>query len=167
MMRKINKNIRGSVRSLFLSVLAFAVCVSLFGCGEPQRSCAEMLDDLLSDTPLPAGERYACGADEGATGYLSPESARALYGEDASEILLLCEDFAIFLSSRPNPFEAAVFRCYSSTDAEIVAEMLLQRIADVQISLRSTSIAGAYDTAYVEIRGRDVIMRGGVQNISK
>ena len=167
MMRKINKNIIGSVRSLFLSVLVLAVCISLLGCGEPQGSCAEALDDLLSDTPLPAGERYAFGADEGENGYLSPETARALYGEDSEGTLALCADFAIFISSRPNPFEAAVFRCYSATDTDVVAEMLLQRIADVQISLRDTSIAGAYDTAYVEVRGREVIMRGGVQNISK
>ena len=88
-------------------------------------------------------------------------------GEDAEAVLSLCEDFAIFLSERPNPFEAAVLRCYSASDCDKVAQMLLSRIEDIRIALRGTELAGAYDTAEVKISGRTVTMRGGVQNISK
>ena len=166
-MLRARKKTRGSTRSLFALCLIFAVCLSLLGCGEPQRSCAEELEALLSDTVRPVGETYIKGAEEGAVGYLSPETARALYGDDAAELLSLCEDFAIFLSGRSNPFEAAVFRCYSATDSDRIAEMLLSRINDIQIALRDTSISGAYDTAEVSVNGRLVSMRGGVQNISK
>ena len=166
-MSKTNKKAKGSIRSLLLSALILVICVSLSACKETSKSCSAELDSLLADTTLPVGETYICGAEEGGSGYLSPETARALYGEGADEILSLCEDFAIFLSGRPNPFEAAVFRCYSRSDAERIAKMLLERIADVKISLRNTSLAGAYDTAYVEVHGRTVIMRGGVQNTSK
>ena len=166
-MRKAKEKARVSARSLLLYFIILAVCASLFSCGEAQKSCSEELGILLGDTVLPVGETYVCGAEEASEGYLSPDTARALYGEDAGEILALCEDFAIFVSSRPNPFEAAVFRCYSASDCDRVAAMLLSRINEVQIALRSTSIAGAYDTAEVTVRGRTVMMRGGVQNISK
>ena len=167
MMPKQKQKSRGSVRSLFLSAVILAICVILAACGEPQSSCSEELDALLAGAARPAGVTYICGAVEGGESYLAPETARALYGEDAEAVLSLCEDFAIFLSERPNPFEAAVLRCYSASDCDKVARMLLSRIEDIRIALRGTELAGAYDTAEVKISGRTVTMRGGVQNISK
>ena len=166
-MLKSKKKSRGGVRSLFALTLIFALCLSLFACGEPQRNCSEELDALLEGQPRPAGAIYLCGAEEGTESYLSPETARSLYGKDADELLALCEDFAIFLSERPNPFEAAAFRCYSASDCDKIARALLSRIDDIRIALRDTALAGAYDTAEVKISGRVVTMRGGVQNISK
>lgn len=158
---------KGSARSLFLSALVFAICFAFAACAETQTPCSEELAALLEETARPAGVTYICGAGEGEEEYLSPETACALYGDGADELLALCEDFAIFISERPNPFEAAVFRCYSASDCDKIATALLSRIDDIRIALRDTELAGAYDTAEVRISGRVVIMRGGVQNISK
>ena len=155
-----------SARSLFfLGILA--VCLALCACGEPQRSCSEELELLFGDLSRPSGVTYLNGAAEGDAAYLSAETARALYGDDAEALLALCEDYAIFISERPTPFEAAVFRCYSASDCDRIAKALLSRIEDIKIALRDTELTGAYDTAEVKISGRVVTMRGGVQNISR
>ena len=166
-MPKSKKKSRGGVRSLFTFTIIFAVFFTLLGCSEPGKSCSEELDVLLSGQPRPAGVIYLYGAEEGDESYLSPETACALYGEDADVLISLCADYAIFLSELPNPFEAAVFRCYSASDCDRVAAALLARIDEIKIALRDTELAGAYDTAEVRISGRVVTMRGGVQNISK
>ena len=159
-----SKNV--GVRALTVS-LAFLICLALTACAKPQKACSDELSALLGETPLPSGVTYICGSEVGNGGYLSPETARALYGEDAEALLALCEDYAIFLSERPNPFEAAVFRCYSASDCDRIAGALLSRIEDIRIALRDTELSGAYDTAEVKISGRVVTMRGGVQNISR
>lgn len=166
-MPKSKKKSRGGVRSLFTFTIIFAVFFTLLGCSEPGKSCSEELDTLLSGQPRPAGVIYLYGTEEGDESYLSPETACALYGEGAGDLLKLCGDFAIFLAERPNPFEAAVFRCYSASDCDRVAAALLARIDDIRITLRDTELAGAYDTAEVRISGRIVTMRAGVQNISR
>ena len=167
MLLKTNKKSRGSVRSLLLSAVLIAVCALLLGCAGEPIPCRETLDGLLGDAPRPAGVTYLCGAEVGSEAYLSPETARALYGETAEELLSLCEDFAIFLSEGAYPFEAAVFRCYSASDCEKLATALLARIDDIRIALRDTELSGAYENAEVTLRGRVVTMRGGVQNISR
>ena len=86
MMPKQKQKSRGSVRSLFLSAVILAICVILAACGEPQSSCSEELDALLAGAPRPAGVTYICGALEGEASYLSAETARALYGEDAEAV---------------------------------------------------------------------------------
>ena len=161
----INKKTKGSVRSLF--VLFAVISLSLFACSSPQASCKEELSALLLGVELPAGETYVFGAEEGDAEYLSPEVARSLYGDSAEDALSLCEDFAIFISARGAPFEAAVFRCYSASDCDRVAEMILSRIGDMQILLRDTEFAGIYDTAGIDIRGRIVTLSGVTQKISK
>ena len=167
MITRQKKKSRGGVRSLFVSAVMLILCVLLVGCGEPQGSCVESLDALLEGVPRPAGVTYICGAEEGEESCLSAETARAIYGENAVELLALCEDFAIFLSERPNPFEAAVFRCYSASDCDKIATALLSRIDDIRIALKDTELAGAYDSAEVKISGHVVTMRAGVQNISR
>ena len=150
-----------------LIVIVLLICLILCACGEAQKSCSEELFSLIADFSLPLGVTYAHGAEEGGPGYLSPETSRALYGEGAEELLALCEDFAIFISERPTPFEAAVFRCYSASDSQRIVAMLLSRVEDIRIALRDTGLAGAYDSAEIEIRGRVVSMRVGIQNIKR
>ena len=127
---------------LFLSILCL-IC----GCGrEASREAAETVEAILTLCgDYPAGTLYQRSAEEGEVGYLSDSDFDLLYGENSAAYYLpLVEDYALYASSFATPFEVAVFRCYSSSDATRLGELLLQRADTLSVLLRELGLYEVY-----------------------
>ena len=157
---------RKSVFNSAFTAILVTVMILLSSCSPHIDSCRDALKTLCSSASLPSGELYFSDAAEGEEGYLSDELALTLYGESAKDLLALCEDYAIFLSERPIPCEAAVFKCHSASDCDTLSEALLSRIEEVRALLRDTELAGEYDKATVKVKGKYVFMVSRAQKTS-
>ena len=150
------------MRRFFVIVALLAVLlVSFSSCSSKKRvSAEEMLSDIMAETGgLPAGQIYLKGALEGSDGYFSRSICEAMYGEDAYEMLALTEDFAIYVSSVQAPYEIAVFKCFSSTDAEKLGALCLERAELLRVLLHKTEWKTLSEGASVSVKGRTVIMK--------
>ena len=123
-------------------LIFFALLFALFSCGKKEISASEVLDDVLSKIEkLPKGSFLRAGSAEGSEEYLSEKLCITLYGErDAKDIFPLIEDFSIYLCSFEYPFEVAVFKCYSRSDTDAVAQMCFLRGDVVKVLLHSEGI---------------------------
>ena len=141
-------------RFIVLLLLVLCLCSCTYGEKEP----AEILSVLMEETDgLPMGVIYVAGAEEGEDGYLSELMAEALYGEDATECFALVQDYSIYLSAYAAPYEIAVFKCYSSTDASRVEQLCRQRADIVSVAIRSTEFYGLCENIRIVKRGRTVV----------
>ena len=60
-------------RRALLCLLALAACAfSCFGCGRDGEDVAKILDRLMGEQSLPAGDRYRKNAKEGEEGFFPP-----------------------------------------------------------------------------------------------
>ena len=125
------------------------------------KSASEILEQEMQGVEsLPAGEIYRSGRNVWESGYFSPSLMASMYGKEAEERTFpLIEEYAIYLSSFPNPCEISVFRCFSKTDVDRVAEMCLSRKETLRIGLAGMSLRARADAATVEVQGRTVIFR--------
>ena len=136
--------------------LLLAFCVAACGCDE---SAEDILYRTCSTLELPSGTTYLSGAPEGSSSYFSTDTIVAMYGEAAPiEVFPLVEEYAIYLSQFAEPYEVAVFKCYSRSDADTVAKMCLERTEMLKVSLRDTTYSELAESAKVEIDGKLVIM---------
>ena len=141
-------------RFTFFVLLALSLC----SCSVREKGTAEILSELMSELDgLPSGVVYDADAEEGEDGYLSPFMAEALYGEDASECFALAEDYSIYLSAYATPYEIAVFRCYSSTDATRIEQLCRDRADIVSVALRSTEFYRLCQSIRIIKRGHTVV----------
>lgn len=140
-------------------VILCVVSLLLVGCGGREPSAALILEELRACcAPLPCGQPYFSGAEEGMDTYLNPSLAEALYGERGARLLWEVEEFALFLSLRPAPLELAVFRCFSREDADRMAAVCMERADVLRVALRSTAFAERAEWIRVWIKGRTVVM---------
>ena len=124
---------------LFRFIILLTLCLSLCACSSYKKSTSEILDRMLSEfSDIPKGTIYYKNATEDQEGYLSPFLAEALYGTSAEECFTLMEDYSIYLSSFATPYEIAVFRCYSATDAVRLEQLCRERADIVSVALRYT-----------------------------
>lgn len=142
---------------LFLLV-ALTLSLLFVGCSREARSAEELLCGICASLSMPAGQIYLSGAEEGSENFLSSETAQAIYGAEAETVLDLVEDFAIYLSAAGAPREAAVFRCYSSSDTDTVAALFLERVDAIKVLLKDSGAAELAAGAEVTVRGRYVVM---------
>lgn len=143
---------------VFMISLIF-VCTCLLSCGNESTSAEEMLSSIMAKSNgLPAGEIYLKGASEGEKGYFSQSLCESMYGEDAYEMLTFVEDYAIYMSSAQAPYEIAVFKCFSSTDAEKIGTLCLERAEILRVLLGKTEWRELVDSASVRVSQRTVIM---------
>ena len=142
--------------------VCLCICVAMLlcvACGREPMATADILRELEAEAEsLPAGERYTSTAEEGSDGYCSADLRRSLYGEDAEEIFETVEEYAIYLSSAAKPYEIAVFRCYSATDAHRVALMCMERAELLRVALHGTDWETFADGATVLCRGHYVVL---------
>lgn len=140
----------------------FALMLSLtflfVGCVGESRSAEDMLLEICSSLSMPAGKIYFHAAEEGSENFLSVDTAEVMYGEDAEEIFALVEDFAIYVSEIASPREAAVLRCYSSSDTDSVAAMCLERVDMIRVLLKDSGASELAQGAQVTVRGHYVVM---------
>ena len=144
------------LRGVLIALLSVALI--LCGCERDRRSAEELLCEVCSSLSMPAGRIYLSGAEEGNENFLDIETAKALYGTDAESVLSLVEDFAIYVSAKASPCEAAVFRCYSASDTDTVAAICLERVDMIRILLKDIGAARLADGAQVAIRGDCVFL---------
>lgn len=139
---------------------AVMLCVSLWACQRREVGASERLRELMeSAQTLPAGTVYHKNAEEGSEAYLSPSLVAAMYGEDANDTYFpLIADYAVYLSSFAEPYEIAVFCCYSATDAEEIAKMCLARLDILRVALANTAYRELVSSAEVCIERRTVIL---------
>ena len=138
----------------------FFCVISLFffvSCGRAdKRSALDILSEKMSDVgDIPSGSIYLSTSEEWESSYLSPELLSVMYGENAEESLALCSDIAIYLSERA-PYEIAVFKCYSSADAENIAALCMKRMDNMRVILKNTEWYSASLDSRVEVFGRVV-----------
>ncbi len=141
-------------------VVMMVCCLFLSSCGREEKSAEEILGTLCEVAgELPDGEIYRLSAEEGEDGYLSAELFGSLYGEDGKELFSsgILEDCAIYLSSFEAPYEIAVFRAYSRSDADSVAALCLTRADELQVALHRTEWESLASSAHVVVRGRWVV----------
>jgi hypothetical protein len=141
--------------------LILLLCILTCGCSHEEKGTAVLLGEQMAQTKhLPMGEIYRSDAIEGEVGYFSERLAATTYGESAvTRCFPLIEEYAIYLSSFPEPCELAIFRCYEKSDTDRIAEMCLSRIEQMRIVLSGTSFRARADNATVRVEGRLVIMR--------
>ena len=141
--------------------LVLLLCILTCACSHEERGTDALLGEQMARTEnLPMGEIYRSDAIEGECGYFSERLAATTYGEGAvMHCFPLIEEYAIYLSSFPEPCEIAVFRCYEASDADRIAEMCLSRIEQMRIVLAGTTFRARADNATVRVEGRLVIMQ--------
>lgn len=145
-------------RFILFFILLFLI-LPLSSCKSENRSAEELLSSLMAQTRgLPAGEIYLKGAREGENAYFSQSLCESMYGSRAFELLPLTEDFAIYMSSAAAPYEIAVFKCYSATDAENLASVCVKRAETLRTLLSKTEWRELCDSAKITVSGRIVIM---------
>lgn len=146
-------------RFILFSLAVLLLSVSFFSCGAESQSASEQLSALMADIQgLPAGNIYQKSAKEGENAYFSQSLCESMYGKRATELLPLAEDFAIYMSSAAAPYEIAVFKCYSSTDAKKLAAVCMNRAQTLRVLLKNTKWRELCDSAKVRVDGRCVIM---------
>ena len=128
-------------------------------CSGGSKSCEEALYGICAEMKLPAGQTYLSGAEEGSDKYLSEDTINTLYGERAyGELFPLIEEYAIYISSFAEPYEAAVFKCRSRSDTDLIAEMCFARTDILKVILRDTEFAELVQEARVSVKGKLVFM---------
>lgn len=103
------------------------------------------------------GYLYYSSAEEGSDEYFSHELYSSMYGEDSkSRYFSKIEDFAVFISQR-TAGELAVFKCYSRSDADDVANMCLVRADRIKVALRGSEYAEKSKNIKVGVYGDIVV----------
>lgn len=143
------------------SILIF-LCIALVFCFascKERMSAEDTLYRICADSELPSGETYLKSSEEGSIGYLDGNMITSLYGKEGRTAFALLEDYAIYLSSFAEPYEIAVFRCYSRSDTDTIAKLCLSRIEELRVILRDTEYFVLVDRASVTVKGKTVIMK--------
>lgn len=154
---------RWTVLFLLLPVLFLSACA-----GKKDVKCEVILEEIAREigggskedalSGLSAGEVYVPGKAPGEEGYLSPFVLESLYGAHAEEAFSQIEDYAVYLSSVAEPYEIAVFRCCTVSDADGVVELCRERRDLLQTLLRDTDFRQMTDCIRIIRHGKYVVM---------
>lgn len=145
------------MKKFILFTVTIALVLSLFSsCGDT-RSAEELLLSITKDLDsLPYGNLYLKSASESDASFLTNDTIVSLYHEGAVDYeFTLIEDFAIYLCQK-EPCEIAVYKCYSSSDTDLIASMCLRRIDMLRILLEETPYKDIPKKAKIEISGKFV-----------
>lgn len=155
------------LRAVLLLLAVGAVC-ALLGCrGQPPPSAREVLTAMMEVAPLPPGEVYdsravSGNAVPGTVDVLDGTLLAALYGSaargwGAGEDPPVVEA-ALFLSSRPEPAELAVFYCRDTTAALSVAAVCRERLELLRRTRVGTAYAAWVEEGEVTVSGNFVLL---------
>ena len=142
----------------FLAILfSLLISASLCSCGNAAPSAESLLYELCDGMRLPAGEVYLMSATEGEKGHLNDNTAKILYGNDfITDTLPKLSDYALFLSSFPYPYEAAVFVCRSASDTDSLLALCLERRDTLSVLMRQTEYAHLSSNVRIFAHGKYV-----------
>ena len=139
-------------------LVVLALLFALSSCGKKERGASDVLCEVLSKIEkLPSGSFSSAGAVEGSEEYLSENLCITLYGERSlRDVFPLIEDFSIYMCSFEYPFEVAIFKCYSRSDTDSVAQMCFLRGDVFKVLLHSEGVNDV--DVMVAQKGRFVFM---------
>ena len=142
--------------------IALAVIAVLFLCSCSQGAKKDTFD-VLCELIAYSGENedgiilYSSTARLGELGYIDDSVKRTLYGEKyVEECFPLVEEYSISVSGR-QAGEVAVFKCYSRSDTDAVAQMCLERADTIKVALRGSDLEEKSRVIRIEIHGRYVL----------
>lgn len=140
--------------------LSFFLVASFCSCGAQEGLDAlDLLCKIVAYADESTGEIFSSRASDGELGYIQNELLISMYGERRVEECFesgKIEEYALFVSSRPIG-EVAVFRCFSRSDTDLIAEMCFERADAIKVALNSTELEKKSETIRVQIRGRYVL----------
>lgn len=160
-MRRLWRRSRRRLRVALLLLAAVLTC-PLLGCrGQPPPTAREVLTAMQEAAVLPPGEVYDSTAEFGAADTLADPLLAALYGSAArgwaGEDSPVAEA-ALFLSSRPEPAELAVFSCRDTAAALSVAAVCRERLSLLQRTWAGTDYAARVEEGEVTVAGNFVLL---------
>lgn len=109
-------------------------------CQKESRSCEELLLSSLEygiDGYGNSGVLFLKNVDKDSVFFMSDARIIGAYGKRFKASIDSCEDFAIYFSAS-DPYEIAIFKCYSKNDAEDILRMCYERSDEKKIGLRFT-----------------------------
>ena len=144
----------------FIKFASILLLLFLLPSCKDTKSAEDVLFNITKDfDDLPDGSVYLSSAEEGSQKFLSVSMINSLYHDDASKYeFSLIEEYAIYISNFAKPCEIAVYKCYSSSDTDLIATMCLRRIEKLRAMLAGTSFCEIIDSADVEVKGHFVIV---------
>ena len=119
-----------------LFVFAFVFC----SCEKEKKTCEELLLvglDYGIDGYADNGYTFFKNADESSTFFMTENTKDSMYGMKFKSALDAACDFAIYVSAS-NPYEVAIFECYSKNDTDEILRMCYERADEKKIGLRFT-----------------------------
>lgn len=149
-------------------IIALYLCVAMTlffcSCGSCQSDRSTSTLDILCELLAYSGEDtdgngiiYSSDSEEGETGFFTRDTAISMYGEKrVNECFKLIEEFAVFTATRELG-EVAVFRCYSSSDTDLISAMFMERADDIKVSLRNGKYEEKSSNIRVQIKGHYVL----------
>ena len=142
-------------------ILSFVL--ALCSCAQVDKKDKKYTFDILCELLAYSGESresavlYSSLAEYGELGYIDDTVKITLYGEKcAEEYFSLVEEYAIFTSGR-QAGEIAVFKCYSRSDTDVIAQMCLERADLIKVALSGTELEEKSRAIRTEIHGRYVL----------
>lgn len=139
-------------------IITVGLLILLAGCSEKNIGCEELLVKLVSLTEdKDCGYFYFGLSAEDEAGYISEEEKAALYGErSVKECFPVLEDYGIFTLCA-GVGEIGVFKCYSYSDTDRIANMCFERRDDIKVALRGSEWEKKTEKIRVEIHGKYVL----------
>ena len=125
-------------RALFLLLLVSLLVLS--SCKNEKKSCEELLliaAEYGIDNYGENGYLFLNSAEENSSFYFSRSKKISLYGERYLQCLDEIKDYACFLSSA-DPYEIAVFECFSRDQTDEIIKMCYERSDLLKVGLRYT-----------------------------
>lgn len=130
-------------------------------------SCSQNVEedtfDILCELLAYSGENreeaalYSSSADIGEFGYIDDGIKTTLYGERCDkDYFPLVEEYSICLFER-QAGEVALFKCYSRSDTDTIAQMCLERADLIKVMLNGTEHEEKSRAIRIEIHGRYVL----------
>lgn len=146
-----------------IPLVFLCVCIALLsvGCKGRQDGFAQSVaQELLarSGENLRRVTVYEGSASEGYASFMPRAERERMYGRGrVEECFGRIEDYIIYISSDA-PGELALFKCFSRSDTDIVAAMLLERADALKVALRNTPYSQKSREISVRVKGKYVMM---------
>lgn len=125
--------------------ILLAVLLALCSCNSESVDCEELLIYSLDygiDGYRDNGSIFLKSAEEGSAFFISEKTKKLIYGEGFFDYLEGCEDYAIYTAAS-NPYEIAIFKCFSRNDTNNILRMCYERADEIKVALRFGRWEGA------------------------
>lgn len=149
------------MKNIPLVFLCACLVLTSVGCGGGRdRSTQSLALDLLEHSGESAERMivYESSAQEGELSFMPESLKEDMYGKKrAKEGFGMVEEYVVYLSS-DGLGELALFKCFSSSECDGVAAMLLERADALKVALKASPYFEKSNAIAVRIKGVYVMM---------